>query len=193
MPDIILYPETVVQLLLQQFFGPASLVVFAWVLITAAVAWIELSKKALRAKDLARHLFDLLHDDYSRKSGKVQSTLALACVWVVFYGLASFVTQIWAGSSFSPGQGGGIAELLAWSTLFGALAVFGALILLPSDYDGALIFAALFIGYIVGIAYAIVWFTAGGGPKPGDWWVAPASSCCLILVAASYGRIRRLG
>jgi hypothetical protein len=119
----------------------------------------------------------------------------LAGAWVVFYGVASLVTQIWAGGPFSPGQGGGLGELLAWSGLYGLITVVGSVILLPSgrdEVDELLVFIPLIggaVGYVIGLVYALFAFQMKGGPEPGDWWVAPAASCCLALVAASYFRL----
>jgi hypothetical protein len=189
--DILVTPDGLVRLVLEQFFGRASTVVFMWVLITAAIAWIGFGRKAVQTKVLVTRFFSFLGDDYGTRSGKVKSTLQLAGTWAAFYGIASFVTQLWAGSEYSKGQGDGIVELLSWSVLFGVFALVGAIILLPSDYDGGGVFTALFVGYFVGLIYAVVDFTVNGPPRPGDWWVAPAASCCLILVAASAARMRQ--
>lgn len=183
--DVIVTPDGLVRLVLEQFFGRASIVVFVWVLATAAIAWIGLARNALRLRDIAASFSS------GPKSGpKARAIFQLAVIWVVLYGIASFVTQLWAGSQFSPGQGGGLAELLTWSALFGLLTVVGLIILLPPDYAFTGIFVTPFIGYLIGFVYAAVSFTQKGGPVPGDWWVAPAASCCLVLVSASYSRVR---
>lgn len=189
--DILVTPDGLVRLVLEQFFGRASIVVFMWVLITASIAWIGFGKKAVQTKVLVQRFFSFLSDDYGRRSGKVRTTLQLAGTWAIFYGIASFVTQLWAGSDFSKGQGDGITELISWSVLFGVFTLVCAFFLLPSDYEGGSVFISLFIGYGVGLVYATVDFTVNGPPRPGDWWIAPAASCCLVLVAASAARMKR--
>jgi hypothetical protein len=191
--DVILGPDDLVRLVLEQFFGRASLVVFMWVLITVAIGWIQLASQAARARTTIVKFFSSSHDNYNGRSAKVRATLQLTGIWIALYGIASIVTQIWAGSTFSPGQGGGLAELLTWSALFGLLTVVGTYIVLPAGYAHAGIFITPFVGYVVGLIYAVVTFTQKGGPQPGDWWVAPAASCCLVLVAASYARLRYAG
>ncbi|WP_156424672.1 hypothetical protein [Arthrobacter sp. EpRS71] len=188
--DIIVAPDDLVKMVFEQFFGRASLVVFMWVLATTAVAWISLGRQAVQAKDIVKRLFSFTSDRYGLQTGKVKAVLQIAGYWALFYGVASFVTQLFAGSEFSKGRGGGLAELLTWSVLFGLLTVFGTLLLLPTDYDGVVVFYCLFIGYGVGSLYAVITFTSKGGPNPGDWWVAPAASCCLMLVSASYARVK---
>lgn len=190
--DILVTPDGLVRLVLEQFFGRASIVVFMWVLFTAAFAWIGVGKKAVQGRVLIKRFFSFLSDDFGRRSGKVRSTLQLAGTWAVFYGIASFVTQLWAGSDFSKGQGDGLTELISWSVLFGVFTLTFALLLLPSDYEGSSIFISLYVGYGVGLVYATIDFTLNGPPRPGDWWVAPAASCCLVLVAASAARMKRL-
>jgi hypothetical protein len=110
--DLIHDPNDLVRLVLEQFFGRASWVVFAWVLITASVAWITLGRQAVNIKAITLRYFSVLTDDYSLKSGKAKATLGLAATWCIFYGIASLVTQLWAGSQFSKGQGNELAELL---------------------------------------------------------------------------------
>ncbi|WP_216699020.1 hypothetical protein, partial [Arthrobacter sp. 35/47] len=73
---------------------------------------------------------------------------------------------------------------------FGVFTVIGAFVLLPSNYSSSGVWIGLFLGYLVGLVYAVVNFSLKGGPEPGDWWVAPAASCCLILVAASLARMK---
>jgi hypothetical protein len=183
-------PDDLVQLVLEQFFGRASIVVFMWLLITAALGWIAVARHALRFRDVIARMLSFVRDDYGRRTGKVRVTLALAGTWAGFYLVASFITQIWAGYGSTEGLGGGFTELISWSALFGVLSIAAALLLLPSNYEGAGVFVALFAGYVVGLIYGFVRFVTVGLPKPGDWWIAPAASCCLILVAASYARLR---
>jgi hypothetical protein len=188
--DIIVAPDDLVRIVFEQFFGRASLVVFMWALATAAVAWISLGRQAVQARDLVARFFSFTSDRYGWQTGKVKAVLQIAGYWALFYGVASFITQLWAGSEFSKGRGGGLAELVTWSVLFGLLTVVGTLLLLPTDYAGIAVFSSLYIGYGVGLVYALITFTSKGGPSPGDWWVAPAASCCLILVSASYARMK---
>lgn len=188
----LLGPGDLVQLVLEQFFGRASLVVFVWVLVTALIGWIELARFSGKASQLISGFFAVSEGDFGWRSGKVRTTLRLAWIWILLYGIASFVTQLWAGSEFSPGQGGGLAELLTWSAAFGALTLLGTLLLLPRQYANAGIYSAPLIGYVIGLVYAVVNFTQRGGPTPGDWWVAPAASCTVVLVVASYARLRQI-
>lgn len=190
--ETLLGPDDLVQLVLEQFFGRASLVVFVWVLATALIGWIELARFSGKASQLVSGFFAVSAENFAWRSGKVRTTLRLAWIWTLLYGIASFVTQLWAGSEFSPGQGGGLAELLTWSVTFGVLTVLGALLLLPGQYANAGIYSAPLIGYVIGLVYAVINFTQRGGPAPGDWWVAPAASCTVVLVVASYARLRQI-
>lgn len=182
-------PKDLIQLVLEHFFGKASIVVFMFVIATFVLAWISATRATLAFGTLARRFFDYSADKFDAASGKMRSTMSFAMSWLVFYLLASFATQIWAGSSFSPGQGNGIAELLTWSALFGALSVVGCVVLLPPDYGSGTVKLAIGVGWLIGLGYAVWWFSIKGGPKPGDWWVAPASSCALVLTAASSARL----
>ena len=185
-----LSPDDLVRLVLEQFFGRASLVVFLWVLITSAIAWIDLARQTGRARTVLSTFFSS-QSDASGRRGKIRASVQIAGIWIVLYAIASFVTQIWAGSGSSPGQGGGLAELLTWSVMFGVLAVIGVFVILPAGYTPGVIFSMPIIGYVVGLVSAVVIFTQKGGPVPGDWWVAPAASCCLVLVAVSHVRLQR--
>jgi hypothetical protein len=110
--------------------------------------------------------------------------------WAAFVPLA-FVTQIWAGSSFSEGQGGGFGELMSWVNLFGVFAVlvagfgynhlyrlgrFEAL----DTYDQM---AAATKGFGVAAVLAIIWFTSKGGPSEGDWFVGPLGAVVGLIVS----------
>jgi hypothetical protein len=105
--------------------------------------------------------------------------------WVVFYTPLSLVTWLWAGSVFSSGQGGGIAELAFWAGSFGVITAVAAAerrangrrVISPGG-----VFIAVVIGQVVGTAAAIAWFTTHGGPRPGDWWIGPACAMLAALV-----------
>lgn len=115
--------------------------------------------------------------------------VGFAAGWAVLYGVLSFVTQLWAGSQFSEGQGGGLRELIKWLLIFGAIAVTvvverainGSRII---QVKGALI--AAIVGHLLGTGIALIWFTWKGGPEEGDWWVAPA---CATLVVALWSHL----
>lgn len=183
-------PDDLVRMVLELFFGKASLVVFIFICVTFFLSWIGAARSTLSFGRLAGRLFDRTIDRYDNSSGKVRASIGVAIFWSLWYGVASFITQIWAGSSFSPGQGRGIAELLTWAALFGLTAVAGCLLLLPGDYEGVSVYGAITLGYLFGLFYAVVWFTSKGGPRPGDWYIAPAASCCLVLIMAASARLR---
>lgn len=102
--------------------------------------------------------------------------LQVAIGWTCGFLPLSFVTQIWAGASASPGQGGGFTELIACSAL-GGLVLVGATAerALAAPHrdlaEEALVGAAG--GFAIGFGVAVVWFTSTGGPEPGNWFVGP--------------------
>lgn len=111
--------------------------------------------------------------------------LGLAWRWVLLYGVLSLVTQIWAGSEFSPGQGGGLAELLRWSVIFGVVAIAAAVeraINSSRIIEPRTTFRAALVGTFLGGIGAIVWFSMKGGPSSGDWWVAPAVAAAAVIL-----------
>lgn len=105
--------------------------------------------------------------------------------WVLLYGVLSFVTQLWAGSQFSQGQGGGLGELIKWSAIFGAIAL---AVVAERAINGSRVidvkaaFIAAVIGQAIGTAVALLWFTAKGGPTAGDWWVGPAFAALTVTL-----------
>lgn len=111
--------------------------------------------------------------------------LGIAWRWMLLYVVLSLVTQLWAGSQYSSGQGGGFAELIRWSAVFGVIAV---AVRVERAFNGtrivdptAVLFAAG-IGHLLGGVLAVWWFTSKGGPETGDWWVAPAlAATCVAL------------
>ena len=44
------------------------------------------------------------------------------------------------------------------------------------------VFLAAVVGQAVGSGIAIVWFTAKGGPGPGDWWIGPAAAALAVTL-----------
>lgn len=110
--------------------------------------------------------------------------------WALFYLVASFVSQIWAGSRFSPGQGGGIKELLAWSTLFGVVSVVVVVVAIRAgrNVEAGWAFAGAVIGHFVGAVAAIVYWTAVHPPGPGQWWVGPGFAAAGVLVSVAVSR-----
>jgi hypothetical protein len=181
-------PDSAMASLLSYLFGSPSLVVTTFLVINAVWAWWGVARKTISVTAV---LFDRSLDQYQRSSLKVTATLRTAVAWSVFYFVASFVTQIWAGSQFSPGQGGGFKELLHWSALFGAITVAGCLYLIPSgDRVYWTYTSGLYGGYILGLIWAVIAFSAKNGPTPGDWWVCPAMSCVGTLGSALRMRIK---
>lgn len=111
--------------------------------------------------------------------------LGVAWRWAALYAALCLVTQLWAGSQYSAGQGGGLAELVGWSVVFGLVAV-GASVERAINGDrvvdpGAVLRVAA-VGHGLGTAVALGWFTAKGGPERGDWWVAPALAALAVVL-----------
>lgn len=111
--------------------------------------------------------------------------ISVAVRWALLYAPMVFITQLWAGSEYSPGQGGGWRELAMWAGVFGVVAVAacveraanGSRIVDP----GAVLKAAL-AGHAVGTGIAVAWFGAKGAPSVGDWFVAPAMAAAFVIV-----------
>lgn len=105
--------------------------------------------------------------------------------WVLLYGVLSFVTQVWAGGPSSTGQGGGWAELIRWSVIFGVIAVAVVVERVVNGdrvVDAGASFLAAVVGQAVGTGLALVWFSSRGGPREGDWWIGPAmATLCVAL------------
>lgn len=105
--------------------------------------------------------------------------------WALLYGLLTFVTQLWAGSQYSAGQGGGVAELIRWSVIFGVIAV-GVVVerVLNGDrvVEAGASFMAAVVGQAAGTGLALVWFTSKGGPVEGDWWIGPALAALFVAL-----------
>ncbi len=187
-------PDDLAERLLAEFFGSASLVVSTFLILNFLWSWWGLGRGTVSAASV---ILDRSHDRLERNSLKVGATARTAAAWALLYVVASFVTQIWAGSEFSPGQGGGLSELLTWSGIFGAIAVGGCFYLTPSrtpkhgDPHWAPLMG-LFVGYFLGTVWAVVSFTAKNGPQLGDWWVSPAMSCIGVLGATLRMRIRTI-
>lgn len=105
--------------------------------------------------------------------------------WTLLYGVLSFVTQLWAGSQFSTGQGGGFGELIKWSAIFGAIAVAVVVERAVNGsrvIDGKASFYVAVVGQLIGTGIALMWFTAKGGPTAGDWWVGPACAALAVTL-----------
>lgn len=109
----------------------------------------------------------------------------IAWRWAAFYLVLSFVTQLWAGSQFSAGQGGGFRELVGWSIAFGVIAVG---VSVEREINGRRVidpqaaFVAGVVGQVIASVAAIAWFTSKGGPAPGDWWLGPAGAAVCVAV-----------
>lgn len=185
-------PDSTATWLLGLIFGSPSLVVSTFLIFNAIWAWWSLGRSAVAT---ASSVFNRTNDKIGLKTMKVRGTFRLAIAWTLFYGAASVVTQIWAGSQFSPGQGGGLGELVQWSVIFGVIAVLGCLYITPAKGPkhtdpGWAPYWGLFGGYALGLLWALFAFTLKGGPDPGDWWVCPALSCIGVLGSAFRMRIR---
>ena len=185
-------PDSAEAWLLGLVFGSPSLVVSTFLVLNALWAWWSFGRSTAAT---AAAVFNRSQDWFGPRTLKVTGTRRMAIAWVILYASASFVTQIWAGSQFSPGQGGGLKELLLWSGAFGAVAVAGCFYLTPSrgprggDPEWAP-YLGLFGGYMFGLVWAVFAFTWEDGPEPGDWWVCPAMSCIGVLGSALRVRIR---
>jgi hypothetical protein len=111
--------------------------------------------------------------------------IGVALRWVLLYGPLVFLTQLWAGTQYSPGQGGGWRELTLWAVAFGLVtttacverAINGTRVVDP----GAVLKVAV-AGHVAGSAVAVWWFTTKGGPGLRDWWVAPAVAAGFVVV-----------
>lgn len=111
--------------------------------------------------------------------------VGLAVRWTLLYGVLSFVTQLWAGSQYSVGQGGGLEELIRWSVIFGVISVVVAVertINGDRVIEAGATFTAAVVGQVVGTAVAVAWFTTKGGPSYGDWWVGPAVAAVAVAL-----------
>ena len=108
-----------------------------------------------------------------------RALISVAARWFGYLIPAAFVTQIWAGSQFSPGQGGGFTELIGWVALFGAalLAMVGHRgYRADPDRVVRLALRGCTIGWFAGVTLAITWFSSKGGPRTGEWFVAPLTA-----------------
>lgn len=111
--------------------------------------------------------------------------LGLAWRWALLYAVLSFLTQLWAGNAYSQGQGGGLAELIKWSVIFGLIAIAvtverainGNRVLV-----GGAVFLAAVVGQTIGTGVALYWFTTKGGPVTGDWWIGPAFAALAVTL-----------
>lgn len=110
--------------------------------------------------------------------------VGVAWRWATLYAALCFVTQIWAGSQHSPGQGGGLMELVAWAGAFGVVVVVAAV---ERELNGSrvidpgAILRVAVAGHVVGTVIAFAWFTSKNGPSRGDWWVAPAVAAVFVI------------
>ncbi|MXP20190.1 hypothetical protein GIY30_02240 [Gordonia sp. HNM0687] len=105
----------------------------------------------------------------------------------------AFITQVFAGSSFSPGQGGGFRELLTWVIVFGVITlgiVAERHTHSRSDALTDLTRTGAMFGFLVGVVVAVVWFSMKGGPEPGNWFVGPAFAAAGAAVSLYTGTTR---
>ena len=124
-----------------------------------------------------------------RNRHAVDQGLRFARRWFALFVPLAFITQIWAGSRFSPGKGGGLTELLLWTVLFGAIAT--VLVARRAWTDPAtnwvsLAATATIIGFIIGAVLAVFWFQSTGGPSTGKWFIGPATAACCAGLAVTY-------
>lgn len=114
-----------------------------------------------------------------------QVAIGVAWRWAALYAVLCFVTQLWAGSQYSQGQGGGLAELVRWAAIFGVIALVAAVERAASGarvVDPQAVLIAAGVGHGIGTAVAVWWFSTKGGPLTDDWWVAPAcAAVCVVL------------
>lgn len=131
---------------------------------------------------------------YARGRQSLANIGWLAAAWWASFVPLSFVTQVWAGSEFSPGQGGGYGELMAWSTMFGLAAVGTVLVVnawsLADGRDGRSFgeeaYGSAAKGFFLAAILAGIYFSRKGGPEAGDWWIGPLGA----WVGLSYGLIK---
>lgn len=105
--------------------------------------------------------------------------------WAALYTALSIGTQLWAGTQFSNGQGGGLGELIMWSAVFGLIAVGVAVERALNGsriVDPGAAFVAAVIGQVAATGIAVWWFTAKGGPRGGDWWIGPALAVLAVAL-----------
>ncbi len=188
-------PDRVLEDLLAVFFGRPSLIVSTFLVLNFLWSWWSLGRSALSLGTVIAA--EIPGKTSEGPSFKLAAATRLAAGWMVLYVPAAFITQLWAGGTYSPGQGGGIAELLRWSFLFGVFAVLACYFLSPSvaprfgDKRWAP-FSGLLFGYLFGAVWAVIGFSMRGGPQEGDWWVAPSMSLVGVLGDVVRMRIRSL-
>lgn len=124
----------------------------------------------------------------------VRQAASIALYWFGWFIPLSLVTQLWAGSHFSPGHGGGLKELVGWVVAFGAITA--GLVAKRAADDPTVEWAAPAArgatwGFLAGVVTALVWFTSKGGPATGDWFVGPAMACVGVAIALAIRRARR--
>lgn len=186
-------PDATVAWLLGLVFGSPSLVVTLFVFVNCLWAWWSLGRDTVKLVGVMRDR--TLEQPFVQRL-RFRASMRLALAWTVLYGVASFITQIWAGSQYSKKQGGGLGELLMWSALFGVIAVFGCFVLAPDrgpqfDSPRWAPYGGMGLGYMIGLFWAVMAFSSRpGGPKQGDWWICPALSCVGVLGASLNMRIK---
>lgn len=111
--------------------------------------------------------------------------LGVAFRWALLYAGLSFVTQLWAGSQYSVGQGGGLDELVRWAAIFGVVVVVACVERVINGtrvVDPGAVLLVVIVGHAVGTGIAIWWYTTKGGPQQNDWWVAPAVAALFAVL-----------
>lgn len=111
--------------------------------------------------------------------------VGVAVRWVLLYVPLVFVTQLWAGSQYSPGQGGGWQELALWAGIFGVVTVAACVERAFNGdriVDPQAVLKVAAIGHVVGAMIAVFWFTAKGGPNRSDWFIAPATATVFVAL-----------
>jgi hypothetical protein len=114
--------------------------------------------------------------------GVLANIFSASLVWWGSFIPLAFVTQIYAGSTVSPGGGGGFSELFAWTNGFGVMVLILVAIRSVAGSNSSQrdarafdseVFQSGAIGYGVAAVVAIVWFMSKGGPSSGNWFIGP--------------------
>lgn len=119
----------------------------------------------------------------ARRAEGRAATRRVAIRWAIASVVLSGITQLWAGSGASPGNGGGFAELILWASVFGAIVVamtWDRARHANHPVDAESVWNSAAVGFVIAGLIAVVWFTAKGGPTTGDWFVGPAGAALAV-------------